>query len=65
MYVLGKGVSKDYILAHMWFSLAGSKGNENALKSMQILEKEMTLSQIEKARETAKNWGQISINSIQ
>ena len=55
-YGMGRGVPKDYALAHMWWNLSGLKGNKNALKSIHILEKEMTQQQIEKAQEMAKNW---------
>ena len=37
MHVLGIGVSKDYVKAHMWFSLAKSEGREGAVKSLEDL----------------------------
>ncbi len=29
MYAGGKGVTQDYVAAHMWFSLAAELGNED------------------------------------
>ena len=55
-YGLGRGVPQYYVLAHMWHNLAGSNGNEIAIKMRNILAKEMTPSQIEKAQEMARNW---------
>ena len=56
MYDQGQGVSKDYVLAHMWFNLSGSNGFERAIKYRNKIEKKMTPSQIEKAQEIARNW---------
>ena len=55
-YGLGRGVPQDYVLAHMWHNLAGSNGNEIAIKMRNILAKEMTPQQLEKAQEMARNW---------
>ena len=30
MYVDGRGVLKDSVLAHMWFNIAGANGDETA-----------------------------------
>ena len=56
MYETGRGVPQDYVLAHMWWNLAGSNGNKDAVKNRNIVEKKMTPSQIEKAQEMARNW---------
>ena len=56
MYVNGDGVSQDYVLAYMWFHIAGSYGHKNAVANREILKQEMTLSQLEKAQEMARNW---------
>ena len=34
MYAGGKGVTKDYVAAHMWFSLAAELGNEDSIVLM-------------------------------
>ena len=56
LYDKGKGVPQDYVLAHMWWNIAGSNGNQDAKNKRKILEKEMTPQQIEKAQEIARNW---------
>ena len=56
MYDQGQGVSKDYVLAHMWFNLSSSQGMTTAIKVKNIVEKKMTPRQIEKAQEMARNW---------
>lgn len=38
----------------MWFSLASRHGHPDAVKQIQELEKKMTLSQIERAKDLAK-----------
>ena len=55
-YYEGQGVPQDYVSAHMWWNLAGSNGNKDAVKNRNILEKKMTKQQIEKAQEMARNW---------
>jgi uncharacterized protein len=56
MYFKGPGVPQDYVLAHMWWNLAGSNGNKNAVENRNIVEKKMSKQQIEKAQEMARNW---------
>ena len=45
MYDKGKGVLKDYVLAHMWTNLAAAQGVKEAVKGRDLLEKLMTLNQ--------------------
>ena len=56
MYHFGDGVPKDYVLAHMWINLAASNGEEDAIEKRNLVEKEMTPEEIEKAKEMARNW---------
>ncbi len=56
MYVSGRGVTKDYSLSYMWFNLSSSNGDKLSIKYKDIIEKEMSPSQIEKAQEMARNW---------
>ena len=56
MYANGHGVPQDYVLAHMWWSISGSKGNKDAVTNRNVVEKRMSPSQIEKAQELARNW---------
>jgi uncharacterized protein len=51
MYSYGHGINKDYVLAHMWFSLSFSNGSEHGLEGRKMIEKKMTPSQINKAKE--------------
>ena len=56
LYSTGIAHQKNYIKAHMWFNLAGSKGNKTAIYNRNSLEKKMSPEQIEKAQEKARNW---------
>ena len=55
MYVMGKGVTQDYVRAHMWFNFAASKGDEQAKESRVWIAKEMTPSQIDDAQRMARD----------
>jgi TPR repeat protein len=55
MYDFGTGVLKDYVYAHMWYNIAAISGkNKNASKNRDLLAKEMTPSQLEKAHDLAR-----------
>jgi len=54
MYSKGRGLIKDYTLAHMWSNIAASQGNKSAMNHREIIENKMTLSQIEKAQDLAR-----------
>ncbi len=54
MYDNGHGVIQDYVYAHMWVNIAASLGNENSLKARDLIAKEMTPDQIEKAQRLAR-----------
>ena len=56
MYSKGRGVPQDYVSAHMWWNLSGSNGYEDAVENRNMVEKEMSTTQIEKAQEMARNW---------
>jgi len=56
MYLIGKGVPRDYVSAHMWFNLSGSNGYKDSVINRIIVELRMSPSQIEKAQEMARNW---------
>lgn len=55
-YGNGQGVSKNYVLAYMWTSLAASTGVKRAAKNLEVFEKRMTPAQIAKAQEMAAKW---------
>jgi TPR repeat protein len=54
MYQHGYGVKQDYARAHMWLNISASQGHRNALVNHDIVEKEMTPSELLKARELAR-----------
>ena len=55
MYGVGKGVSQDYVRAHMWINLASVNGDENALKARDLLANKMTPQQILDAQKMARD----------
>jgi TPR repeat protein len=56
MYVRGQGVSQDYVLGHMWFNLATSRGNKDAAQARDIAALHMTPAQIAEAQRLAREW---------
>jgi len=54
MYFRGYGVIKDYVYAYMWWNIAASSGNRGASKNRDIVAKQMTPSQLEKAQDLAR-----------
>ena len=56
VYGNGRGVAQDYKSAYMWWDILASSGDSDAVKNRDILAKEMTPSQIEKAQDMARGW---------
>lgn len=56
LYATGLGVLQDYILAHMWFNLAASRGEVEALEQRDALAAKMTPQQVAEAQERASVW---------
>jgi hypothetical protein len=56
MFAKGEGTTQDYVMAHMYFNVAGSFGKERAKEYRILVEKSMTSSQVEKAQELAREW---------
>jgi TPR repeat protein len=54
MYNNGQGVIQNYTRAYMWYSISASLGFEDAVKNRDIIAKEMTPLQIEKAKMLAR-----------
>ena len=50
----GQGSIQDYVYAHMWFNFATSQGHAVAAYERDLIAKEMTPSELEKAKELAK-----------
>ena len=56
LYYKGEGVPKNYVQAYMWATLSAQQGLDQAIQALTILENEMTPTQIEEAKELAKEW---------
>ena len=56
MYTDGQGVVQDYVMAHMYWNIAGVSGDKDAIENRGIAEKEMTPSQIAEAQKLAREW---------
>jgi SOS response regulatory protein OraA/RecX len=54
MFFNGQGVLQDSVYAHMWINIASANGYKTGAKSRDIISKQMTPSQIEKAQELAR-----------
>ena len=55
-YLKGLGVPQDYVLAHMWFNLAASRGENEALKERDSLAENLTPSERAEAQKRAREW---------
>jgi TPR repeat protein len=51
-----RGVSKDLVLAHMWFDLAAERGDNAAAEARDDVAKQMTPDQIAKAQRMSREW---------
>ena len=56
MYLVGKGVPQDYVLAHMWFNLAASQGDPSATKGRDGIVRMLTPEQLAGAQKLAREW---------
>ena len=54
MFYKGQGVIQDDVYAHMWFNIAAASGDKEASKNRDIVAKELTPTQIEKAEKLAR-----------
>jgi hypothetical protein len=54
MYYYGQGVIKDNVYAHMWINISASNGLESALNGRDVLEGEMTSTDISVAQKLAR-----------
>jgi len=62
MYLIGKGVPRDYVSAHMWFNLSGLNGYKDSVINRIIVELRMSPSQIEKAKKWQETGNQRNDN---
>lgn len=56
LYEMGMGTPQNYILAHMWFNLAASRGEMDAVAAREALAARMTPQQVAEAQERASQW---------
>ena len=56
MYHNGKGVSQDYVQAHMWYNLAAAQGVDTARKNREGVAELMIAEQITQAQKLAREW---------
>ena len=54
MYVIGRGVTQDYAMAHMWGNIAAANGVEKGAKLRDNLAGEMTQTDIAAAQRMAR-----------
>ena len=56
LYMQGLGAPQDYVQAHMWFNLAASRGEAEAVTERDTLAGRMAPDQVAKAQEQAAAW---------
>ena len=54
MYYKGHGVILDNVYTHMWWDIAASNGDEDAIKNLDIVAKRMTPANISAAQKLAR-----------
>jgi uncharacterized protein len=58
LYATGRDVAADLVVAHKWFNLAASRGNQSARNYRVELAREMSPEQIAEAQKLARQWVQ-------
>lgn len=56
MYLAGRGVDRQMVLAHMWLAIAREFGDNRAVEALGLAEQAMSPLQIEQAERLAKEW---------
>jgi len=56
MYAKGEGLLEDYVQAYAWWSIAATRGDENAKKNKGIIKKQMTREQIAEAQKLSSEY---------
>lgn len=56
LYATGRDVAADMVVAHKWFNLAASRGNQSALTHRIEISQEMSTEQIAEAQKLAREW---------
>jgi TPR repeat protein len=52
----GRGVPQDYVAAYKWYNVAAAKGNEQAIKSRELLRSIMTPHQVAEAQKLSSDY---------
>ena len=63
LYLQGLGAPQDYVLAHMWFNLAASRGAKEAIGQRDALAAKMTPSERAEAQKRAREWRPRSLST--
>ncbi len=53
---MGGGVTRDYVQAQMWYSLAAARGLKIARENCTLLAEKMTPAQTAEAQKLAREW---------
>jgi TPR repeat protein len=56
MYSDGRGVAQDFVLAHMWFSVAAAQGHKIAPQNRDLVAGKMKPEQVAEAQRLAGEW---------
>lgn len=56
MYAQGQGVEQDLVESHKWFNIAGGAVDEEGLDLLEVVEEQMTASEIKEAMRLARDW---------
>ena len=56
MYANGQGFPRDYVRAHMWLNLSGTKETQNAEKNRDAVAQRMSPEEIAEAEKLAREW---------
>ena len=56
MYATGRGVARDYVVAHKWFNLAAARGNGEARTHRVELARDMSAAEVAQAQRMAREW---------
>ena len=56
LYENGKGIPQDKVMAYKWYNIASENGLEDGKLHMDMIEKQITKTQIEETRRLARKW---------
>ena len=61
MHLEGKGVEADPVMAHVWYTLSASQGNEEGMRAKVELEKVLSEDQLLVSRRLAEEYGALYV----